>query len=253
MKKIMLMSRFLEYAKFLPPQIKKKNLIGELSDLNRANFDLFYQNFEETDNAISDVNFEKQMRKNASRTRIIMEKLDGVRCELVARSADDVGVSGVGSEPEITLSNLKLVDTTTASIPQILEFREDEESRNKLLRLRSFVRKDCSGLAINQIEDELMIALDDYKKASKKWDFKTKTGSISTLLGSKEALVTVAGSLLAAVSGAPLVSVAAASLGTAFTIGKIGLNVVEKKFSKREELGSSPVSYIVHAKRSLAK
>lgn len=248
--KIAMQVRFLEMAKALPPAFKAGNLMKQLVDLNVINFDMYYSRFETSPPEISSTEFSKEVGKSFAMMKAIISN-SKTPCEITFGLPNEIGISAGGKEPEVTLSNIGLVDVAQASVPQILEFREDKESRIGLLRLRKFLSKDCAGFTVNQVEDELMLALDDYEKISKKWDFQTRASSLSILLNTKKEMMAFGGSLLAAISGAPLASAVAASVGTAFVIGKVGLNIAEKTFDKREILGTSPISYIVHAKDKL--
>lgn len=241
-------ARVLQYMEAMPQTLMDKDAKNLVIDLNRKMFELYWDRFKQKPPSIARSAFDRQLSELIFALRNLMQKSKSARNEVVTSFAKEIGINGSGGEPEVSLTNLKMVDTSYASMAQILELRKDSASRMKLLRLRNFIRNDFSGYSLDQIEDELSVALDDYEETAKKWDFRLKSSSISTLLDSREAMTGFVGSLLAVVAGMPIAAAVAGSAGMAFAIGKVGLNLTEKRFSMRQELGSTPVSYIVHAR-----
>jgi hypothetical protein len=155
------------------------------------------------------------------------------------------------SDIAVTLLGLNLVDASSASIEQIIDFREDRHSMAALRQLRLFSEENYSGKSIAFIEDDLLHRLYGYDEAAKKWGFETIHAGLATLFNSKTALGTLGGTFAAVLAGSPVLASSAALVGTSLEIGKISLAVTRKKFDGRAALKDNPVSYIATAKELL--
>jgi hypothetical protein len=158
-----------------------------------------------------------------------------------------------GNEAEIavTLPALNLIDAQDAPWEQVLEFRRDKDSHNKMRRLRRFASENYSGKSKDFIEDDISLRIADYQEAVRTWRFETKYAAFTTLLNSKILASTVAGSLLSAICGAPLPAVGAALAGVALEVGRITLEVNKRKFALRSLMKDNPACYISEAKSKL--
>lgn len=155
---------------------------------------------------------------------------------------DDIGM---------TISNLNLIDISKVTLEQILEFREDLESKAKLRRLRLFAYKNYTGKSKSYIEDDLLLRIDEYEHEAKKWGFETKEAAITTLFNSKVIMGTLCGSLIAALTGSPITSLSTLAIGALVEFGRIQLVVSRCKFKARSVLRTNPVSYIKEANKAL--
>lgn len=151
----------------------------------------------------------------------------------------------------VTLLGLNLVDASSASIEQIVDFREDKHSIAALRQLRLFSQENYSGKSITFIEDDLLHRIYRYDEAAKKWGFETIHAGLATLFNSKTALGTLGGTFAAILAGSPVLAGSAALVGTTLEIGKVGLTITRKKFDGRAALKDNPVSYIATAKEQL--
>lgn len=177
---------------------------------------------------------------------------------LLSKGLDKVPFFMPGVEPpisgktqdEIVLSiiDIPLIDTSRASWKQIIEFRKDSQSVQKLRKLRRFLHENYTEKDKAFIEDDLNTRMDDYTNAAQDWGFETKTSTMSMLLSSK----TIAGSgsiaLVSALFSAPTLGAAAAVFGTSVEIGRVSLHLAKRKYGFAALRRDHPLSYIIEAK-----
>jgi hypothetical protein len=146
------------------------------------------------------------------------------------------------------LSNLEIVDERNLMWEQVLEFRADEENRQKYKRFLHWLDKEMIGKSRDFVEDEIAIRLEDYEQALKKHGIKTIVGTIEEALDGKYLLGAsgVAGSLTLA--GYPTLGV----LAEGFLIGgKIVVKMVQTKldFDDVERGPNSEISWVYEVKK----
>lgn len=151
----------------------------------------------------------------------------------------------------LNLAQLPLIDTAKTEWEQILEFREDKDSVNKLRRLKLFFHENYSGKEKNYVQDDLSKRLEDYELAVKDWGFATVTSSISMLLTSPLTLTSVGTSLAMALFGEPLRALATAGTGVGLEIGKMSLHIAKEKKKLSVLQRDHPLAYIIDAKKQL--
>ena len=114
----------------------------------------------------------------------------------------------------VKLFNLNLVDCTTASWPQILDFREDKKAQVAFARLRDFLFASCADMPIEQLQARLSTIIEDYELQSKKHGFETKAAAWDVLLNSQNLIKSMAagglGLLLSKGAAAAAIGIAAA-------------------------------------------
>jgi hypothetical protein len=150
------------------------------------------------------------------------------------------------SEVVITLPSLSLVDVSHCSWEQILEFRRDDEARDKLRRLRLFAYENYAGKSKDYVEDDILKRIADYDRTVKQWGFETIQSALNMLLTSKVGGGALPGSLVSTLFGAPTLAVATAVGGGVLEIGRIALEVSKQRFALRKLTAENPVSYISH-------
>lgn len=109
------------------------------------------------------------------------------------------------------MANIDLIDTNNASWDQIVEVRNDIDSRKKLQRLRVFLTKNYKNESRNFIEDDIAKGLDDYEVARKKHGFDTVVSSLSILLDAKNIHSAAAAGIGAAFLGGPIAGITSAA------------------------------------------
>lgn len=162
---------------------------------------------------------------------------------------DDAGYETAAS---ISLSGLKLIDTTHVSWDHILEFRKHGEAKRRLRELRLFFHQNWRGQPPQFIEDDLQRRIDEYNRAVSEWGFATVNSAISTVAQMTRGSAPLAAILswFAAWCGEPAAMVAASAisgtiLGMSFEIAK---NLRRRKMLSK----ACPIAYILEARRSLA-
>jgi len=84
-----------------------------------------------------------------------------------------------------TLSNLDIVDEKQLTWEQVIEFRKDNENKQKYRRLLHWLDKDMVGKSRAFIQDDIAMKLEDYEWAIKKHGIKTVIGTIEETLDAK--------------------------------------------------------------------
>lgn len=169
----------------------------------------------------------------------------------------DNGESVVGDEPDakselvLCLPSLQLIDTEGCTWRQLHEFRRDEQSRDKLRRLRLFAYTNYMGKPKAYIEDDIHTRIADYKDAVKTWGFQTAEGAINVALTSKVLHGALAGTLVSALCGAPTLAAISAAVGSSIEIGRIAIEVSKQRLALQRLMRENPVSYISIARDKL--
>lgn len=143
-----------------------------------------------------------------------------------------------------TLSNLQIVDETNLTWVQVLEFRKDEEIRNKYKRFLHWLDKEMVGKNQAFFEDEIAIKLENYEDALKKHGIKTALGTIEEALDGK---YLIGGSVII-LAGHPVLGV----LVTGVLIGAkvaVKLSQVKLDFENVERGPNSEISWVYEAKK----
>ncbi len=155
------------------------------------------------------------------------------------------------NEVLLKISSVQLIDTQTCKWKQLVEFRKDTEAMSKLRRFRLFAYENYKEKSQEFIEDDMLIRLEDYERAVRKWGFVTTTGAINVFLNSTLIAGGLAGSFLTAYYNAPLVEIATAMGATGVAIANMAVNLGQQQFARKELMANNPVSYISYAREKL--
>lgn len=158
--------------------------------------------------------------------------------------------TGSQTDPSLTLSNLQLIDATTADWRQILDVRKDKASRRKLARLRLFLHEDFQGKPTSFIEDDLLRRVDDYELTTKKFGFTTLTSSLGMLLDAKSLQTSAGVGVLAGFFGGTELGVLSAA---AIELGKVALNIAEKRHEMKHWQAGHEMAYVFETRERLHK
>ncbi|WP_457442743.1 hypothetical protein [Roseateles sp. P5_E4] len=157
-------------------------------------------------------------------------------------------LSGGSDEPIVTFAKLKLIDTDKAAWEQILELRNDENSRRKLQRLRAFLDSTYANKSISFIEDDICRRLDDYDMARKKHGFEVVVGSLSAIVDAKAMQATAAAGICAAF----LVDAEVALTATFFVeLAQFSLHLARRSKEGSDWSQTHDLAYIFEAKRAI--
>jgi hypothetical protein len=144
-------------------------------------------------------------------------------------------------DPSLLLTGLSLVDVNRLSWEQILEIRNDVESRKKLQRLRTFVF-EVQDKPIAYVEDILGNAIEEYRAAAEKHSAQVRNTVLA--IGASEKFLTGALSgILATMAGvgAPV----SAALGASTVIAGTLLEVRAIRNEYRIDSAQCPVRFLV--------
>lgn len=171
----------------------------------------------------------------------------GVGNYSVALPLDEQGNT---TDPCVTLSGLNLIDANSADWRQILEVRKDEASRRKLARLRLFLHESYQDKPKSFIEDDLLRRIDDYENTSKKFGFNILTSSLGMLLDAKSLQSSVGAGIVGTLFGGLGVGALTAA---AVEVGKVAINVAEKRHEMQSWQAGHELAYIFGTKEKLSR
>lgn len=171
-----------------------------------------------------------QLQKFSSSKSLDSFSVYGAKFRQGDSRSDDLG---------LLLSGIDLIDTSKVSWDQILEFRKDVGSVQKIRRLRRLIYMEYLDKPPDLIRDELEDRINQYKEATKLWGFETGSGLFQIVL-TAEALIGVA-ALGSALFGAPL---ALASVGGVAALGQCMLEITRRKSAIKLEQKRNPVAYL---------
>lgn len=148
----------------------------------------------------------------------------------------------------LSLTGLKAIDVEHVSWDQIIEFREDDESKRKLRNLKLYLHENYDGKSRDFIEDSISKKVEDYEKVLESWGMKTFQATLNTILSSKSVISLAAFGITSGLgAGIPI----AAAVGSSFTVGSMALEVCKRKNEKQEFISNDPISYIIDVKDKL--
>ncbi len=161
----------------------------------------------------------------------------------------EVGNNEAGPlEAVLSLTNLRLIDVGQASWDQIVEVRNDIESRKKLQRLRVFLSSNYLNKSSSYIEDDISTGLEDYNIARKKHGFDTVVSSLSIILDSKNIQSVAAAGIGAAFFGGPMVGISSVA---AIELGKFAIEFSKRRKAMIDWQATHNLAYLVDIKSKL--
>lgn len=143
---------------------------------------------------------------------------------------------------QLCLDLIPMVDETKLDWLQVVEFRKDEEAREKLLRLRRWFTTDLIGKDKDEAQAIIEKKLDDYKWALKKHSIQTFVGGLTSVIP-----VLVGPSFIQLVKSSQLEIALGGLALAAGAVAWISTKMIEKQGIKRDE-----VAYIYEVQK-LAK
>lgn len=164
---------------------------------------------------------------------------------------DDMSEEVSAGDVAISLTQIPLVNTRSASWDQILEFRKDPKAVQKLRRLRLFMSENYEGKSRAYVEDDICRRLDDYSEAARQAGFETISGAFGSLVDSKLLAGGLAGSLISTLAGAPVAAAISASGTVMLEVGKLVLQIRKTRYEQRKLLENNPVSYVSYVNERL--
>jgi len=151
------------------------------------------------------------------------------------------------------ISNVALVDESSLTWQQVIEFRQDTTTRNKYRRFIRWIDTELKESSRQEIEDLIAIRLDDYEWALKKHGMRASFGAISCLLEPKFLAAASAAVTASALAGGGFA--AAALAGASLTVGKalvsFGSALIDGLDERRKE--NYEIAYIYEVRKQLGQ
>lgn len=172
----------------------------------------------------------------------------GVDSFSVLLPSDDGGSSFSQAYSSLAATNVPLVDTSTTTWDQIMEFRRDPDSQMQLRRLRLFFTENYLGRSRAFIEDDLLRRIDDYERARKKHGFEAVLSSLSVLLDANTLQAAAVAGLTSALFGGMAIG---ATTGAAVELGKVLIELGKKQADIRNLAEGHELGYVIRAREKL--
>jgi hypothetical protein len=238
-------------AEIVPPNLRNDDFFASLNEINRASVPFMDAQI----SASLDEHFKLRPGAKENFQAAVFDffaKYPRLRSLPLIIDSEFTGEDDVTADNlTVTIPLLRLIDASTTSWDQIVDFRRDNDAIEKLRRFRVFVYQNYTGKTKDFIEDDILTRLADYEQAVKKWGFATTSGTITTLLNSSVIAGGVAGSFLTAYFNAPLPAIASAMTATGLAIANMAVSLGQQRFTQKELMANNPVSYISYAKEKL--
>lgn len=151
----------------------------------------------------------------------------------------------------LSVRQICVIDTSKVTVPQIMEFRKDKETMNKMRNFRLFAYQQYSGKDRAYIEDDIQKRLSDYKEAVRACGFETTVKTLSFLFESKLLIGAFATSAVSLLMGDARLAMEAFSTGAILEVGKLSLEYARQRHELRKICRENPISYIADAKQTL--
>lgn len=160
---------------------------------------------------------------------------------------------GVGAESMLmaAIRDIALVDESSLSWKQILEFRRDAEARTKYRRIVRWLDKELCSAEPAAVMDMIALRFDDYEWAIRKHGISTSLGVVSTLIDPK---VIGAATAIAATTSVVGTTLWGALAGASIVVGKAVLTFGTTHIAELDRRRGSnyEVAYIHELRRDLA-
>jgi hypothetical protein len=145
----------------------------------------------------------------------------------------------------VILSGINLIDTSSATWDQIIEFRKNDEAKKKLRNLRLFLQTNYSGKTRSFIEDDFGKRIDDYNSVVKEYGFNTKVSVISFITNSKNLQTFGTASIAAVILGHPFVATTSLLTGVSLEVIKATIEFTNKRHAFNKLKKEHELSYIM--------
>ncbi|MEM9044822.1 MAG: hypothetical protein AAGC81_08990 [Pseudomonadota bacterium] len=240
---IILESKLKYRVRFFDPDSKKfedsKNFLEQTERISRQLFGVELNEFNSTSSKLSAL------------SKAFLQRIPTKDYHTVL--SDRTQVLGGEDAVDVSLSGLKMIDASDATLEQILEFRERQESVMALRRLRLFLNQDFRGMSEKEVTEKLELSIYDYENEARRWGFKTRDAALGAIVNSKTLPTSGAGTLIALLSGATGMAAVTAITGAGVELIRYSLKVREMRSQASDILSTNPVSYIVEARKALGK
>ena len=145
--------------------------------------------------------------------------------------------------------HVSVIDSSKLTLSQIMEFRKDKETMNKMRKFRLFAYEQYSGKEKAYVEDDLQKRLADYNAVVKSCGFETTYKTLSFLFESKMIIGTFATCAVSLLMGNAQLAREAFATGAVIELGKLSLEYAKQRHELKKICLENPISYIAEAKQ----
>ena len=145
--------------------------------------------------------------------------------------------------------HVSVIDSSKLTLSQIMEFRKDKETMNKMRKFRLFAYEQYKGKEKAYIEDDIQKKLADYNAAVKSCGFETTYKTLSFLFESKMIIGTFATCAVSLLMGNAQLAREAFATGAVIELGKLSLEYAKQRHALKRICLENPISYIAEAKQ----
>lgn len=160
---------------------------------------------------------------------------------------------GLSDAVEINLLNAKVIDTTNLEWRHVAEIRRDKNFSKQLRNFRLFLNENYQGKDMGYISDHLQQKLEKYEESCKKHGVQLTLSAISQTLDSKSLLGSIAIATACILTGNPTIASLGIISGTSVEIGKMVVNIMQKKLEYDEKIENAELSYLFKLERKIKK
>lgn len=153
----------------------------------------------------------------------------------------------------LSAQEIRVIDTTKVTLPQIMEFRKDKEAMSRMRNFRLFAYQHYSGKDKAFIEDDIQKRLSDYYETLNACGFETTVKTLSFLFESKFLMGAFATSAVSLLVGNGQLAVEAFGTGAIIELGKLSLEYAKRRNELKKICKENPISYIADARMKLEK
>lgn len=151
----------------------------------------------------------------------------------------------------VTLGNLRMIDTKTATWEQVLQFRNDKDAISMLRQLRLWYHKECANMDAKWIQDHISDLIEKHERACRKHGFDLNLGAVSAVINSKILRILGGATVAAYVTGNSSLGALAGAATLADATLEIGNAVITRVQKSGEYLANTrdiELAYLFHLK-----
>jgi hypothetical protein len=160
----------------------------------------------------------------------------------------------------VHMTNLNIVDPSSCSWDQILEFRKDPEARAAFIRLRDFLFTSCEDMPVSRLGDRVASLLNEYEEKRKQHGFEVQAAAWDVVLNSQNFLRALcAGALgvtvtqLGATASTPVLATSLTGLAIVFDVARATIVRKRKLIEGEVFLSRHPLHWAFLARRELSE
>jgi hypothetical protein len=247
----------------IPEEIKYNELYSDLKQGRlQGDFDIMEKLQEELRSGKAPSNVRERdeyyrrllLKFENSRAAIVQQALAQKNVRSIPFFTDEGAFEGFINEGnsdclEIKIAKAPIIDVEKLTWEHIIELRKDPDVRKKLRNFRVLLYEDYRGKDISYVTDSLLKKLDEYEETCKNNGVKLVLSSFHQVLDSKSILGTLGLITAGILTGNPIIIAASTISGTAIELGKLSIQIAQKKIEFNEIASRDGVAYLMDIRR----